>query len=197
LADNYRGRRPNSPNDVVVTCDGAVCFTDPLYAIFTDYEGHKGESETGTRNVYRLDPQSSELFVVVDDFDMSNGLAFSKDEKTLYVADSGRSHGQDKPHHIRKFSVGGRGKLTSQGLLADIDRAIPNGIRLDIDENVWVCAGDGVHCDAAMGELLGKIVVPEPVANICFCGPKFNRLFITASSSLYNVYLNTRAVGLK
>ena len=85
-------------------------------------------------------------------------------------------------------------KLKSGSILEHEDG---RGIRLDIDENVWVCAGDGVHCDAAMGELLGKIVVPEPVANICFCGPKFNRLFITASSSLYNVYPNTRAVGLK
>jgi gluconolactonase len=197
LADKYRGKRLNSPNDVVVTCDGAVWFTDPLYGILTDYEGNKGESETETRNVYRLDPTSGELGVVVDDFDMPNGLAFSADEKTLYIADSGRSHGPEKPHHVRKFSVSEAGKLTSHGILAEIDPGIPDGIRLDSEENVWVAAGDGVHCYTPAGELLGKILVPEPVANICFGGPKLNRLFIAASSTLYAVYLNTRAVGSK
>ncbi|MDF2813532.1 MAG: SMP-30/gluconolactonase/LRE family protein [Microvirga sp.] len=197
LADNYRGKRLNSPNDVVVSSDGAVWFTDPLYGILTDYEGHKAESEIGARNVYRLDPLSGELSVVADDFDMPNGLAFSADEKTLYVADSGRSHGRDKPHHIWKFAVGAGGKLTSQGVLADIDPGIPDGIRLDIDRNIWVSAGDGVHCYADTGELLGKILIPEPVANVTFGGPKFNRLFITASSSLYAVYLNTRAASAK
>lgn len=197
LADNYRGRRLNSPNDVIVSSDGAVWFTDPLYGILTDYEGHKAESETGARNVYRLDPLNGELSVVADDFDMPNGLAFSADETTLYIADSGRSHGRDKPHHIRKFSVGTGGKLTSLGVLADIDPGIPDGIRLDIDGNIWVSAADGVHCYANTGELLGKILIPEPVANITFGGPKLNRLFITASSSLYAVYLNTRAAGAK
>lgn len=194
LADAYRGKRLNSPNDVVVSSDGAVWFTDPLYGILTDYEGYKAESDIGARNVYRLDPHTGQLTVAVDDFDMPNGLAFSPDEQILYVADSGRSHGRDKPHHVRQFRVEAGGRLVDAGVLASIEPGIPDGIRVDESGRIWVAADDGVHCYDASGALLGKILIPEPVANLCFGGPRRNRLFITATSSLYAVYVNTRGV---
>ena len=194
LAERYQGKRLNSPNDVVVKSDGTIWFTDPPYGIITDYEGHKADSEIGSCNVYRLDPRDGSVTVVVDDFDKPNGLAFSPDEKVLYVADSGRSHGADKPHHIRVFDVSPDNTLSGGRVFADVEPGIPDGLRLDVEGNVWASAGDGVHCYSPAGELLGKILVPEPVANLTFGGPKRNRLFITASSSLYAVYLNARGV---
>lgn len=194
LADNYQGKRFNSPNDVVVKSDGTIWFTDPPYGILTDYEGNKAESEIGGCHVYRLDPADGNISIVADDFDKPNGLALSADEKTLYVADSGRSHGADKPHHIRAFSVQNNGSLINGRVFAEIDPGIPDGFRLDQDGNIWTSAGDGVHCYTADGTLLGKILIPEAVANVCFGGPRCNRLFIAASSSLYAVYLNTKGI---
>jgi gluconolactonase len=194
LAERYEGKRLNSPNDVVVKSDGSVWFTDPPYGILTDYEGHKAESEIGRCNVYRLDPAGGDLRIVCDDFDKPNGLAFSSDEKRLYIADSGRSHGAGKPHHIRVFEVADDGTLTGGRVFAEIDPGVPDGLRLDVDGNLWIATGDGVHCYSSDGELLGKILTPETVANLTFGGPLRNRLFIAASSSLHAVYLNTRGV---
>jgi gluconolactonase len=194
LAERYQGKRLNSPNDVVVASDGSIWFTDPPYGILSDYEGYKADSEIGRCNVYRVDPASGEVRIVADDFDKPNGLVFSKDEKTLYIADSGRSHGPDKPHHVRAFDVTGDGRLKNSRVFAEIDPGIPDGIRVDVHGNLWVSAGDGVQCFAHDGELIGKILIPEAVANICFGGPRRNRLFITASSSLYTVFLNTAGI---
>jgi gluconolactonase len=132
--------------------------------------------------------------VVCDDFDKPNGLAFSPDEKLLYVADSGRSHGADKPHHIRVFDASADGVLTGGRVFAEIDPGVPDGLRVDVDGNLWIAAGDGVHCYSSQGELLGKILTPETVANVTFGGPRRNRLFIAATSSLHAVYLNTAGV---
>jgi gluconolactonase len=194
LADRFEGKRLNSPNDVVVKSDGSVWFTDPPYGILTDYEGHKAQSEIGKCNVYRLDAAGGEPRIVCDDFDKPNGLAFSPDEKLLYIADSGRSHGADKPHHIRVFEVDAHGGLSGGRVFADIDPGVPDGFRVDVDGNLWIAAGDGVHCYSAQGELLGKILTPETVANVTFGGAQRNRLFIAASSSLHALYLNTRGV---
>lgn len=191
LADRFEGKRLNSPNDVVVKSDGTIWFTDPPYGILTDYEGNKGPSEIGACNVYRLDPADGSLRIVADDFDKPNGLAFSADEATLYIADSGRSHGADRPHHIRAFAVSHDGRLSGSRVLAEVDPGIPDGMRLDREGNLWVAAGDGVQCYAPDGTLIGKILIDEPVANICFGGPRRNRLFITAASTLYAVFLNT------
>jgi len=191
LADRLEGKRLNSPNDVVVKSDDTVWFTDPPYGILSNYEGYKAPSEIGACNVYCLDPKSGALTVAAGDFDKPNGLAFSPDEGRLYIADSGRSHGRDKPHHIRCLDVGEDGRLSNGYIFAEIDPGIPDGFRIDVDGNLWVSAGDGVHCFASDGTLLGKILVPETVANVCFGGPHRNRLFIAASSSLYAVYLNT------
>jgi gluconolactonase len=194
LAEHYQGKRLNSPNDVVVKSDGSIWFTDPPYGILSDYEGNKADSEIGRCNVYRVDPADGVVRIVADDFDKPNGLAFSQDEKTLYVADSGRSHGPDQPHHIRAFDVAENGTLRGSRVLADIDPGIPDGFRVDVHNNLWVGAGDGVHCLSPEGELIGKICIPETVANVCFGGPRRNRLFIAATTSLYAVFLNTKGV---
>lgn len=192
LAERHEGRRLNSPNDVVVTEDGTIWFTDPPYGILTDYEGFRAPGEIGGCHVYRLDPAAGGApEIVLNDFDKPNGLAFSPDERTLYVADSGRSHGADRPHHVRAFPVSSDGVMGKGSVFAEIEPGIPDGLRVDEAGRVWISAADGVHCYEPGGELIGKILVPEPVANLCFGGPRRNRLFITASSSLYAVFVNT------
>ncbi|MCA1367102.1 SMP-30/gluconolactonase/LRE family protein [Bradyrhizobium sp. BRP14] len=188
LAESYQGKRLNSPNDVVVRSDETIWFTDPTYGILSDYEGYRAEPEQETRNVYRLDPQIGELEAVVTDFNQPNGLAFSPDEKILYVADSGASHDEGLPRHIRAFDVAAGG-LANGRVFATIDNGIPDGIRTDMAGNLWSSAGDGVHCFAPDGTLLGKILVPQTVANLTFGGPRRNRLFITATTSLYSIYV--------
>ncbi|MGE8102557.1 SMP-30/gluconolactonase/LRE family protein [Allorhizobium sp. NPDC080224] len=192
LADRHDGKRLNSPNDVVVKSDGSVWFTDPSYGILSDYEGHKADEEQVSRNVYRLDPATGELSVMIDDFLQPNGLCFSPDETLLYVADSGASHKPDAPRHIRVFDVTDGKRLTNGRVFAHIDKGIPDGMRTDMDGNLWSSAADGVHCFHPDGTLLGKILVPQAVANLTFGGPKKNRLFITASTSLYAIYTATR-----
>lgn len=189
LADRYQGRRLNSPNDVVVASDGAVWFTDPPYGILSDYEGHRAESEIGACHVYRLDPSTGALDVVADDFDKPNGIAFSPDERTLYVADTGASHAIDGPRHIRAFDVVDGRRLRHGRVFATCGAGLFDGFRLDTDGRVWTSAGDGVHCYAPDGTLLGKVRIPEVVSNVCFGGNRRNRLFITATTSLYAVYL--------
>ncbi len=189
LADNYRGKRLNSPNDVVVKSDGSIWFTDPPYGILSDYEGHKSASELGACYVFRLDPTSGELAIVADDFVKPNGIAFAPDESILYVADTGASHDPDGPHHIRAFTERDGKRLVEGRVFAEISPGLADGFRLDSDGNLWTSAGDGVHCFSPAGELLGKIRVPEVVSNVAFGGPKRNRLFITATSSLYAIYV--------
>lgn len=192
LADRYQDKRLNSPNDIVVKSDDTVWFTDPDYGILSDFTGNKAPSEIGACHVFRLDPGTGDLRSVCGDIVKPNGLAFSPDERVLYVADSGASHDLDGPHHILAFDVGGDGSLRNRRVFAVIDAGIPDGFRVDVDGNVWTSAEDGVHCIAPDGELLGKIRVPETVANVAFGGPKRNRLFIAAASSLYAVYVGTR-----
>ncbi len=191
LADRFEGRRLNSPNDVVVKSDGSVWFTDPTYGILSDYEGYRAEPEQPSRNVYRLNPENGALSIVADDFGQPNGLAFSPDEKLLYVADSAASHDDAAPRHIRVFDVVDGTRLENGRVFCTLDCGLPDGFRLDLAGNLWTSAGDGVHCFAADGTLLGKILVPQTVANLTFGGPRRNRLFITATQSLYAVYLTT------
>lgn len=188
LADSFQGKRLNSPNDVVVKSDGSIWFTDPTYGILSDYEGYKSAPEQPVHGVYRVDGSTGSISLVVDDFCQPNGLAFSPDETTLYIADSGASHDGSKPRHIRAFDVDA-GRLTNGRVFALIDAGIPDGIRCDTGGNLWSSAADGVHCFAPDGRRLGKILVPEAVANLTFGGPRRNRLFITATTSLYAVYV--------
>jgi gluconolactonase len=189
IASHYAGKRLNSPNDVVVKSDGSIWFTDPAYGIDSDYEGHKAESEIGACNVYRVDPGSGEIAIVADDFVRPNGLAFSTDETRLYIADTGATHQPDGPRHIRVFDVDDQGRLTGGRVFATCTEGLFDGFRLDETGRIWTSAGDGVHCYDPDGTLIGKILVPEIVANVVFGGRKRNRLFICATTSLYSILL--------
>ena len=188
IADSYQGKRLNSPNDVVVSRDGAIWFTDPHYGIVSDYEGFKAEAELPC-SVYRVDPDGT-LQAVITDMACPNGLAFSPDESRLYVADTGRAFHSD-PQHILVFDMG-TGRPTRGSLFHKIEPGCADGIRVDDDGNLWSSARDGVHCIAPDGHLMGKILVPEIVSNLCFGGRAKHRLFITATTGLYSVVLNRR-----
>jgi gluconolactonase len=192
LADRYQGKRLNSPNDVVVRSDGSVWFTDPSYGIDHDYEGLRQDREQDGCHVYRVDPGTAEVTRVADDFARPNGLAFSPDESRLYISDTGATHDPDGPRHIRVFDVVDDRTLSGGEVFAVCDAGIFDGFRFDEDGRLWTSAGDGVHCFDPDGTLIGKIRVPEAVANVCFGGRHRNRLFITATSSVYAVYLLVR-----
>ena len=195
LADRFEGKRFNSPNDAVVASDGAIWFTDPSYGIISDYEGDFADSEIGACHVYRIDP-SGKISIVANDFVKPNGLAFSPDEKLLYVADTGASHDPDGPRHIRRFTVGKNGKLTGGKEFAVCTAGLFDGFRVDTKGRVWTSAGDGVHCYDPDGTLIGKVKIPEIVANCVFGGAKRNRLFICGTTSLYSVMLTANGSKL-
>ncbi len=189
IASHHDGKRFNSPNDVVVKSDGSIWFTDPAYGIDSDYEGHKAESEIGACHVYRVDPHNGTTSIVADDFVRPNGLAFSPDEKNLYVVDTGATHVDDGPRHIRAFNVGDDGSLSGGDVFATCTEGLFDGFRVDEAGRIWTSAGDGVHCYETDGTLIGKILVPEAVANVVFGGVKRNRLYICATTSLYAIML--------
>ncbi|MBT9502046.1 MAG: SMP-30/gluconolactonase/LRE family protein [Burkholderiaceae bacterium] len=184
LADRYQGRRLNSPNDLVVKSDGSIWFTDPPYGITSNYEGIQAEQEQPGCYVFRLDPVSGELRVVADDFTCPNGLAFSPDERLLYIADTGLERGA-----MRRFEVGSHGSLSGGELFISCETGRYDGFRLDETGRLWTSAGAAVHCHEPDGSLIGRIAVPERVSNLVFGGPKRNRLFICATTSLYSVLL--------
>jgi gluconolactonase len=188
IADSYQGQPLNSPNDVIVAHDGAIWFSDPHYGIMTDYEGYRAEQELPC-NVYRVDPDGR-IEAVITDMACPNGLAFSPDERLLYVADTGRMFSDD-PQHIRVYDMVD-GRAVNGRLFHTIAPGCADGIRLDTDGNLWSSAGDGVHCIAPDGRRLGRILVPERVSNICFGGRAKNRMFITATTSVYSVVLNRK-----
>lgn len=196
LADSFDGRRLNSPNDVVVKSDGTVWFTDPPYGILSDYEGDYAEQEVGGCHVYRHDPATGETIAVATDFDKPNGLAFSPDESLLYIADTGGSHRDDGPRHIRRFAVHDGNRLEDRGVFAVCTQGLFDGFRIDRAGRIWTSAGDGVHCYDPDGTLIGKITIPELVANVTFGGAKRNRLFICGTTSLYSLYTTATGVSL-
>ncbi|MGB8814210.1 MAG: SMP-30/gluconolactonase/LRE family protein, partial [Paracoccaceae bacterium] len=181
IADSYQGKPLNSPNDVVAHSDGSIWFTDPHYGIMTNYEGFKSPQELPC-NVYRVAPDGT-LAAVLTDFNCPNGLAFSPDETRLYVADTGRMFSTD-PQHIRVFDMTS-GTPRGGEVFHTITPGCADGIRCDTDGNLWSSAADGVHCLAPDGHLMGKILVPETVSNLCFGGRAKHQLFITATTSLY------------
>jgi gluconolactonase len=195
LTDRHEGRRLNSPNDVVVRSDGSVWFTDPDYGILSDYEGYRAEREQEGCFVYRIDPATGAVEAVVRDFARPNGLCFSPDETLLYVAESGGSHDKDVAPVIRRFGVT-HGGVTGGEVFATLDHGIPDGIRCDVNGNLWSSAGDGVHVFAPDGALLGKILVPQRVSNLTFGGARRNRLFITATTSVYTLFTATSGAQL-
>jgi gluconolactonase len=195
LVERYQGKRLNAPNDLVVHSNGSIWFTDPGYGIMTEYEGHVDKFELPTA-VYRFDPGNAELTVVTADLARPNGLCFSPDEKKLYIVDTGQP--ADKPHPIHVFEVVDGKQLGNGRTFCDMGKGGSDGIRCDVDGNVWASAGwagegyDGVHIFAPDGKLIGRIELPETCSNLCFGGAKRNRLFMTGSQSLYAVYVNAQ-----
>lgn len=197
IAERFEGKRLGAPNDVIVASDGAVWFTDPGYGIDGDYEGDL-QAHDLPRAVYRIAPDGT-MRVVADDFVRPNGLCFSPDERLLYIVDSGITDGG--PAHIRVFDVGSDWSLSHGRIFAeDFVPGFTDGIRCDSEGNIWASMGwgnpaeDGVRCYAPDGTRIGRIVLPETCANICFGGVKRNRMFMAASTSIYAVYLNLRGI---
>ena len=194
LADSWSGVRLNSPNDVVEKSDGTVWFTDPPYGITKPDEGHPGEQEYEDCYVFRLDPRDGSLAPVVIDVEHPNGLAFSPDESVLYVSDTSAALDLAGPgnRHIRAYDVR-EGRLCKNGrtfaVLAD---GLSDGFRVDVEGRVWSSTLDGVVVLGPDGSLLGRIDVPEVVANVCFGGDDGSDLYITASTSLYRIATTTR-----
>jgi gluconolactonase len=193
LADQFDGRRLNSPNDVVVKSDDSIWFSDPSYGIDSDYEGLQSPSEIGACNVYRIEGSTSKVTRVVSDRVQPNGLAFSPDEKLLYLADTGATHVRGLPATIWSYRVDGQQTTGDATLFATCPEGLYDGFRCDIHGNIWTSAGRSVFCYAPDGTHLGTIPIGEIVANVCFGGPRRNRLYICGQTSLYSIYLNTRA----
>jgi gluconolactonase len=194
LMDRHEGKRLNSPNDVVVASDGAVWFTDPVFGLLGYYEGEKAESELPPA-VWRLDPQSGRASVVADDIAAPNGLAFSPDERTLYVVAS-----RETPRKILAYDVVDGTRVANRRVLIDAEGGTPDGFRVDVDGNLWCGWGmepelDGVRVFNRQGEPIGQIALPERCANLCFGGRWRNRLFMAASHGLYALYVNTQGVA--
>jgi len=201
LMDSFQGKKLNAPNDVVVHSDGAIWFSDPGYGIMGNYEGHKAAFELPCV-VYRLDPKTRVATVVVSDLDKPNGLCFSPDEKLLYVVDSGTPKRPSDPRPIQVYDVVDGARLKSGRMFANMSPGTSDGIRCDVDGNIWSAAGwsgkenyDGVHVFAPDGTLIGRIHLPETCANLCFGGAKRNRLFMAASQSLYSLYVGAEGVA--
>ena len=196
LMDRYEDKKLNAPNDLAVHSDGAIWFSDPGYGIMSNYEGHKAPFELPA-NVYRLDPKTREVRLVASDMDKPNGICFSPDEKKLYIVDTGAPKHASDPHPIRVYDVEDGKRLKNGRLFVNMAPGSSDGIRCDVDGNVWSAAGwagehfNGVHCFAPDGTLIGRIHLAETCANLCFGGAKKNRLFMAASQSLYAVYVGT------
>jgi len=191
LADSFEGKKLNSPNDVIVKSDGSIWFSDPSYGIDSDYEGDASPAELDSRSVFRIDAQGV-ISKVLEQLVQPNGLAFSPDESLLYVADTGKTHKPDCLAAIWAYPVTAANQLGQGRVFAECDNGLFDGFRVDTCGNLWTSAGDGVHCYAPDGALLGKILIDETVSNLVFGGPKKNRLFICATTSLRSVYVNAK-----
>jgi gluconolactonase len=205
LAERWQGKALNAPNDPVVHPDGGIWFTDPGYGSLLDYEGHKGELLL-KEAVYRIDDKTARMELVTDEVFKPNGLCFSPDYKKLYIADTGATHYPQAPRNIKVWDVADGSRLRNGRQFASMELAgkagLADGIRADVDGNIWVGAGwvgagyDGVHVFAPSGDRIGMILLPEICSNVCFGGVKRNRLFMTASQSLYAVYVETRGAHI-
>src|SRR6202790_1419527 len=197
LLDRFQDKKLNAPNDLAVRSDGAIWFTDPGYGIMSNYEGHKAPFELPA-NVYRLDPKTREVTVVASDMDKPNGICFSPDERLLYIVDTGVPRHPIDPHQIRVYDLVEGVRLKNGRMFVDMSPGNSNGIRCDVDGNVWSAAGwagegyNGVHVFAPDGKLIGRIHLPEVCANLCFGGEKRDRLFMAASQSLYSLYVGAQ-----
>jgi gluconolactonase len=219
LAKEFNGKSLNGPNDVIVHPNGDIWFTDPGYGGLMNYEGNRVENDSvqpfQKEAIYRIDSQTHKVEKVADDVFKPNGLCFSPDYKKLYVADTGASHYKDAPKNIKVWSIADETKLVNSREFASMKLMMPvaggepvekagmaDGIRCDVDGNIWASAGwvgdgyDGVHIFAADGVRIGQILLPEICSNVCFGGTKRNRLFMTGSTSLYAVYVETKGAHI-
>ena len=196
VVDRYQGHRLNSPNDLVVASDGSIWFTDPPYGILDDSEGHRADSELGGCFVFRFDRDTGALSVASDAMEHPNGLAFSPDESVLYVSDTSAARVAGGNHHILAFDVvdGGR-RLSDPRTFVVMEPGFADGLRVDIEGNVWTSAGDGIHVLDARGVELGRILLPEVASNCVFGGLDGRQLFVTATSSLWKIDVGVRGVA--
>jgi len=206
IADKWNGKILNAPNDIVVHPDGAIWFTDPGYGALMDYEGHQGELLI-KEAVYRVDAKTGQMTMVSDELYKPNGICFSPDYKKAYICDTGATHHPDAPKIIEVYDVADgktlrNGKVYVNMELPGKGAGLADGIRADTDGNIWVGAGwvgagyDGVHVFTPAGERIGQILLPEICANVCFGGPKRNRLFMAAGQSLYAVYVEAHGAHI-
>lgn len=196
LVDTYDGKPLNSPNDVVVKSDGTIWFSDPPYGILSDEEGHKSPQEQAGCFVFRFDPEDGSVTVASNAMDYPNGLAFSVDERQLYVTDTSAAPKPGGNHHIVVFDVVDGRELSEPRVLYVMEPGLADGLRVDEHGHIWTSAGDGVHVLDGTGQLLARIAVPERTSNCVFGGPDGRRLFITASSSLYAIDTNALGAGV-
>ena len=185
LLDNYNGKKLNSPNDVVVKSNGTIWFTDPPYGILSDYEGYTGKQEYGGCYVFRFNPTSKKLDVMIKDLDRPNGIAFSPDEKKIYIADTG-----ENIKHLYVYELEDDNNLINKKLVYDFKPFFSDGFRSDQDGNIWTSAGKGIKCFNPEGEIIGQLLLPELVSNLEFGGKEGNILYVTATTSLYSLELN-------
>jgi gluconolactonase len=206
IADKWNGKILNAPNDIVVHPDGGIWFTDPGYGAMMDYEGHVGELLV-KEAVYRVDAKTGQMAMVTDELRKPNGICFSPDYKKLYVADTGATHFPDTPKIIKVFDVADARSLRNGRQYVSMElpgkgAGLADGIRADTDGNIWAGGGwvgagyDGVHIFTPSGERIGLIQLPEICSNVCFGGPKRNRLFMTAGQSLYAVYVEAHGAHI-
>lgn len=196
LASSWAGKRLNSPNDVIVARDGSIWFTDPTYGIDSDYEGDRAPSEIGASNVYRIDPVTADVECIITGRVQPNGLAFSPDESVLYVTDTGRSHAPDLAVTISAYPVAENHRSVGKGrVFATCPAGFYDGFRVDAHGNIWTSAGQDVFVYGPDGTHGITIQIGEIVGNLCFGGPKRNRLYICAQTSLYALYVNSRGAA--
>ena len=185
LLDSYNGKKLNSPNDVVVKSDDTIWFTDPPYGIISDYEGYVGDQEYDGCYVFRYNPKIKKLDVMLKDLNRPNGIAFSNDEKKLYIADTG-----DGIKHLYVYELDKDTNLINKQLVYDFKPFFSDGFRSDIDGNIWTSAGKGIKCFDPNNNIIGQILLPEVVSNLEFGGKEGNILYVTATTSLYMLELN-------
>jgi len=197
VVSHYQGRRLNSPNDVVVKRDGSIWFTDPPYGIVSDREGHRAPRELGGCYVFRFDPRCGSLRIASDWLEEPNGLAFSPDERVLYVSDTSAALRQDGSghHHIVAFDVVDGQDLAQPRVFAVVEPGLADGFRVDVNGFVYTSSADSVQVYHPDGKRIGRIAVPEKVGNLCFGGARRNELFVAASTSLYRIVLNTQGAA--
>jgi gluconolactonase len=194
VVSQYLGNKLNSPNDIVVKRDGTIWFTDPPYGILSNREGHKAERKQAGNFVFCYSPEKQALRLASDFLEEPNGLAFSPDEKYLYVSDTSAAFKPDGNHHIVKFNVNSDNSLNSPSVFATISPGLSDGFRIDTKGWLYSSSEDSIQIFHPDGTLLGKILIPEKIGNLTFGGEQKNELFITASTSLYRIILNTRGV---